>query len=69
MTRDVTRLSDRRKERVEETFADYSTEQLVTAVVMLTHSVAGTDDERLKDTYRARRDVAKREILRRCGEA
>lgn len=60
---DVTRLSDRR----ERPLSTFSADALVTAIIMLTHRVAGTTDERLKATYRAQRDAAKAELLKRCA--
>jgi hypothetical protein len=62
MSRPVTRLADRRPG----VFDDYSTEALLTAIIQLTHMVVGTDDEQAKAEYRARRDVAKREVLKRA---
>jgi hypothetical protein len=63
VSRPVTRLSDRRDKPLD----SFSTDALVTAVIMLTHRVAGTDDEKAKAECRAQRDAAKREILRRAG--
>lgn len=61
--RTVTRLNNRRERPLD----SFSADALVTAVIMLTHKVAGTDDERLKATYRAQRDAAKAELLKRCA--
>lgn len=62
MTAKVTRLADHRPG----VFDGYGTGALLDAIIQLTHMVAGTDDEAKKVEYRARRDVARREILKRC---
>jgi hypothetical protein len=62
MSAKVTRLSDHRPND----FDAFSTGALLDAIIQLTHMVRSTDDERLKATYRARRDVARREVLKRC---
>lgn len=62
MTAKVTRLSDRRPGA----FDGFSTGALLDAVIQLTHMVRSTDDEAKKAEYRARRDVARREILKRA---
>lgn len=46
--------------------SEFSTENLLDAMVRLTHTIHGTTDEERKNALRAQRSLAREEVLRRC---